>query len=85
MIRLEFDGADELIADMKELVEESPKEMLNALFNVAEKFNEDVNAKIPGEYEARMKRWNVRGAIGTNGPFVTSTNGPFVQIGRAHV
>ena len=74
MLRLEFKGADELAADMKVLIEESPKELLNALFNVAEKFNNDVNVKMPGKYKDRIKKWNVRGAIGTNGPFVTSTN-----------
>lgn len=45
MIRLEFDGADELIADMQKLVSDYPKEASNALFEVAENFNEDVNAK----------------------------------------
>ena len=47
MIRLEFDGADELIADMQKLVSDYPKEASDALFEVAENFNEDVNAKMP--------------------------------------
>ena len=55
MLRLEFKGADELAADMKVLIEESPKELLNALFNVAEKFNNDVNVKMPGKYKDRIK------------------------------
>ena len=46
MVRLEFDGADELIADMKKLVADYPKEASDALFEVAESFNEDVNAKM---------------------------------------
>ena len=39
MVRLEFDGADELIADMKKLVADYPKEASDALFEVAESFN----------------------------------------------
>ena len=34
MVRLEFDGADELIADMKKLVADYPKEASDALFEV---------------------------------------------------
>lgn len=74
MLRLEMKGADELMKDMKALAEDSPREILDALFRVADKFNEDVNAKMPGRYSEKMKQWRVRGAISARGPFVTSTN-----------
>ena len=57
MIRLEFDGADELIADMQKLVSDYPKEASDALFEVAENFNEDVNAKMPGSYGNKIRKW----------------------------
>lgn len=60
MIRLEFDGADELIADMQKLVSDYPKEASNALFEVAENFNEDVNAKMPGSYGNKIRNGNRR-------------------------
>lgn len=62
MIRLEFDGADELIADMQKLVSDYPKEASDALFEVAENFNEDVNAKMPGSYGNKIRKWKIAGA-----------------------
>ena len=38
MIRLEFDGTDELIADMQKLVSDYPKEASDVVFEVAENF-----------------------------------------------
>ena len=54
MLRLEIDGADELVADMKKLVTDYPKAASDALFDVAENFNEDVNAKMPANYSKRI-------------------------------
>lgn len=64
MIRLEFHGADELIADMQKLVSDYPKEASNALFEVAENFNEDVNAKMPGSYGNKIRKWENRRSQG---------------------
>ena len=74
MIRLEFDGADELIADMQKLVSDYPKEASDALFEVAENFNEDVNAKMPGSYGNKIRKWKIAGAKEGISSFVTSTN-----------
>ena len=74
MIRLEFDGADELIADMQKLVSDYPKEASNALFEVAENFNEDVNAKMPGSYGNKIRKWKIAGAKEGISSFVTSAN-----------
>lgn len=74
MVRLEFDGADELIADMKKLVADYPKEASDALFEVAESFNKDVNAKMPSKYGKRIRKWKVAGAKVGASSFVTSTN-----------
>lgn len=74
MVRLEFNGADELIADMKKLVADYPKEASDALFEVAESFNEDVNAKMPSKYGERIRKWKIAGAKEGASSFVTSTN-----------
>ncbi len=78
MTRLEINGADELIADMKAMIEEYPAEASKALFKIAEDFNKDVNSKYPGYYKtsgkASLTRWKVEGAKDGNSHFVTSTN-----------
>ena len=74
MIRLEFDGADELMADIQKLVSDYPKEASNALFEVAENFNEDVNAKMPGSYGNKIRKWKIAGAKEGISSFVTSAN-----------
>lgn len=74
MLRLEIDGADELVEDMKKLVAECPKAASDALFDVAESFNEDVNAKMPGSYSDKIKKWKIQGAKEGTSSFVTSTN-----------
>ena len=74
MLRLEIDGADELVEDMKKLVAECPKAASDALFEVAESFNEDVNAKMPGSYSDKIKKWKIQGAKEGTSSFVTSTN-----------
>lgn len=74
MLRLEIDGADELVADMKKLVTDYPKAASDALFDVAENFNEDVNAKMPANYSKRIRKWKIQGAKEGTSSFVTSTN-----------
>ena len=74
MIKLDIKGVDELAADMKKLVQEYPKEASDALFDIAERFGEDVNAKMPGTYSDKIKKWKVSGAKEGNSHFVTSTN-----------
>lgn len=74
MLRLEIDGADELVADMKKLVTDYPKAASDALFEVAENFNEDVNAKMPENYSKRIRKWKIQGAKKGTSSFVTSTN-----------
>ena len=74
MLRLEIDGADELVEGMKKLVAECPKAVSDALFEVAESFNEDVNAKMPGSYSDKIKKWKIQGAKEGTSSFVTSTN-----------
>ena len=74
MVRLEFEGVDKLMEDMKKLVSDYPKEASDALFDVAENFNEDVNAKMPGNYSDKIKKWKVKGAKSGISSFVTSTN-----------
>ena len=73
MLRLEIDGADELVEGMKKLVAECPKAASDALFEVAESFNEDVNAKMPGSYSDKIKKWKIQGAKEGTSSFVTST------------
>lgn len=78
MTRLEITGVDELVADMRAMIEQYPEEASNALFEIAESFNEDVNAKYPGNYKTSGKesltRWKVEGAKEGNSHFVTSRN-----------
>lgn len=74
MLRLEIDGADELVEDMKKLVTDYPKAASDALFEVAENFNEDVNAKMPANYSKRIRKWKIQGAKEGTSSFVTSTN-----------
>lgn len=74
MLKVQMNGADELMEDMKTLAEDSPRELLDSLFKVAENFNDDVNEKMPGKYSEKIKKWKVRGAIDTTGIFATSTN-----------
>lgn len=74
MVRLNIEGADELVADMKKLVAAYPNEASDALFEVAESFNEDVNAKMPSKYGERIRKWKVKGAKEGASSFATSTN-----------
>lgn len=74
MVRLEFEGTDELINDMKKLVSDYPKEASDALFEVAKSFGEDVNAKMPSDYSDKIRKWKIKGAKTGNSSYVTSTN-----------
>ena len=41
---------------------------------MAESFNEDVNAKMPGSYGNKIRKWKIAGAKEGISSFVTSTN-----------
>lgn len=78
MTRLQITGADELAADMKAMIDQYPEEASNALHEIAEEFNNDVNSKYPASYKdsgkSSLKRWKIEGAKEGNSHFVTSTN-----------
>ncbi len=74
MIRLNIEGSEELISDMKQLVADYPKAASDALFEIAEDFGEDVNAKMPGNYSNKIRKWKIKGAPEGNSYFVTSVN-----------
>ncbi len=74
MIRLNIEGSEELISDMKQLVADYPKAASDALFEIAEDFGEDVNAKMPGNYSNKIRKWKIKGASEGNSYFVTSVN-----------
>lgn len=80
---MKLTAPDELVEDMKKLVAECPKAASDALFEVAESFSEDVNAKMPGSYSDKIKKWKIQGAKEGTSSFVTSTNrapGIFISL-----
>lgn len=78
MVKLDFDGLNELEDDVMSLIHDYPAEASDALFEVAKEFGDDVNNKYPAYYKdsgkESLKRWKIEGAKEGYSHFVTATN-----------